>query len=61
MMDYSHGKIVFECDGCTEVFETDSKDFSDAKLKLDAEGWKAIKVGSIWEHECAKCLRLRGK
>ena len=30
MLDRQHGKIVFECDSCNEVLETETRDFDEA-------------------------------
>lgn len=56
MMDRQHGgKIIFECDSCDETLETETKDFDDARLMLESEGWKARNIADVWLHGCPKC------
>ena len=55
MIDRSYGKLVFECDSCPEVLETDTADFSEAWDMARADGWKAKQIGVDWLHGCAKC------
>lgn len=43
MIDRSYGKLVFECDSCPEVLETDTADFSEAWEQARADGWKSKK------------------
>lgn len=55
MLTRIHGKIVFECEGCSETLETDERDFSEAKDILDNSGWKARLTGRDWSHYCPLC------
>jgi hypothetical protein len=55
MLDRQGGKIIFECDVCGETFDTDERDFVEAKGKFDEEGWRARKIGSDWVHNCPDC------
>jgi hypothetical protein len=55
MLDRQKGEIVFECDGCSDTLETGEREFSEAKHALDAEGWRARKLGSDWMHYCPGC------
>jgi hypothetical protein len=55
MMDRQHGKVVFECDSCPEVFEGDSGEFNEVGAAAKREGWKTKKIGSEWMHGCPKC------
>ena len=55
MLDRQHGLIIFECDVCGEVLETDTRDFDEAQRRLHAEAWKARKIGSEWCHACDRC------
>jgi hypothetical protein len=57
MMDRQGGKFVFECDGCTEVLETNTGNFATAKELLDAECWRARRVKDEYEHYCPKCKK----
>jgi len=55
MMDRQRGKILFECDSCDEVLNTETGDFDDARDQLNRDGWKARKIGDIWLHGCPDC------
>ena len=55
MMTRIHGKIVFECDGCSEVLEPGTGDFGEAREVLNQERWRPYKVGDIWCHNCPEC------
>lgn len=55
MLDRQHGKIVFECDSCGEVFNTDTGDFHDAIVYLNAREWQFKYIAKIWCHYCRKC------
>ncbi len=54
-MDRQKGDIVFECDGCGKVLETETADFDSAMNLLRRNRWKAVKVGAGWEHRCDEC------
>ena len=49
------GLIIFNCDKCSDFVETEERGFEEAKLKLDAEKWHAVRVGLNWEHICPSC------
>ncbi len=55
MLTRIHGKISFECDGCAEVLDTDTKDFDDAMGQLRGEMWVSRKKGNDWSHYCSNC------
>lgn len=55
MIDRQKGKLLFECDTCSEVFEPGTGNFEDGWNKAKAEGWKATKVGELWTHSCGQC------
>jgi hypothetical protein len=55
MMDRSHGKISFECESCSEVIDTETSDFNDAREKMKNAGWHARKFGEDWVHGCPDC------
>jgi hypothetical protein len=59
MLDRQHGKIVFECDSCNEVLETETSDFVEALMILKREEWDARKIGDLWIHICPECKRKR--
>ncbi len=56
MIDRQHGNLVFECDGCEEVCETGTDEFSYAVSYIKREGWLIRKVGEEWTHECPRCV-----
>jgi hypothetical protein len=55
MMDRQRGKILFECDSCDEVLDTETGDFDDARAMMQREGWKARKIAGEWLHGCPHC------
>lgn len=55
MMDRQRGKIVYECDTCDAVFETESSELDEARMMLEAEGWRTYRLGDQWCHSCEKC------
>ena len=55
MMDKQKGKYVFECDGCGDVFESNTDDFDLAQLKRGEAGWIAFKEKDEWKHKCVSC------
>ena len=48
MLDRQHGKIVFECDSCNEVLETETSDFVEALTILKREEWDARKISDLF-------------
>jgi len=54
MIDKSYGKFYIACDGCGEELET-ADTFDEAKGRIDAEGWKTIKMDNEWAHLCPNC------
>lgn len=63
MKDFQRGKIVFECDSCSEVLETGvrASEWTEAKACFDDAGWRAKQIGSDWIHSCPapNCQRVR--
>jgi hypothetical protein len=55
MLDRQKGNIIFKCDGCADVLETETGDFDSAMNLFRREGWKARKIGEDWMHLCRKC------
>jgi Fe2+ or Zn2+ uptake regulation protein len=59
MMTRDHNNIVFECDGCGEVLETETSSFESAQNILHRQHWKARKaLGKLsdeWLHFCPDC------
>lgn len=60
MMTRIHGIVQFECDGCADVLDSETKDFGEATLQLRAEGWVARLVGRDWHHYCGGCKQRQG-
>ncbi len=56
MIDRQGTKILFECDSCDEVFESEEhEEFNPAWARAKRDGWRARKVGTEWVHECPNC------
>jgi hypothetical protein len=55
-IDRQKGNIVFECNGCHEVLETDTANWDTAMNLLHREHWRARKKGDEWHHYCDKCI-----
>jgi hypothetical protein len=49
--------ISFECDGCEDVLDTHTDDFTDARGELKAERWGTSKDPNTddWRHYCPHC------
>lgn len=56
MMDRQKGMVVFECDGCGEVLDTEKRQLLDANEVRREAGWKAIEGDGEWKHKCPGCL-----
>jgi hypothetical protein len=54
-LDRYKGKIVFECDRCHEVNETQHCELREAIEEIKSEGWIARKHIDDWRHYCARC------
>lgn len=55
-IDRQGAKIMFACDCCPEVFESeDRQEFNEAWAAAKLEGWRAKKIGTEWVHECPNC------
>lgn len=54
------GEIVFTCDNCEDIFETQEQDFRTAVSSLKGEGWKIVKNDETnqWEHYCPDCAEV---
>lgn len=55
MIDRQHGKVLFECDSCDEVLQTEEREFDEARHVMKAEGWHARKICGVWLHGCPSC------
>lgn len=55
MITRIHGKINFECDGCGEVLDTETRDFEEARQSMRSEMWDSQKEGDVWCHYCSRC------
>lgn len=55
MINRQHGKLVFECDSCSEIFEADTDDFAEAWAEAKREGWRSRKIANEWLHGCPTC------
>jgi hypothetical protein len=57
VLDRQRGRIVFECDGCTDTLETGEADFEAARTELRSAGWIARSEAGVWCHYCEDCKR----
>lgn len=57
----SDREIVFECDSCHDLLETDYTGFPDALSILQSSGWSSLKQSSDWAHYCPDCKALKGE
>lgn len=55
MIDRQHGKIVIECDSCSETFDGDSDEWETVWPAAKREGWRTRKIANEWLHGCPKC------
>jgi hypothetical protein len=53
------GFVVFTCDTCTEIRESDERDFNAALAEAKGAGWQAYQLGGLWCHRCANCAEDR--
>ena len=49
------GKIIFECDGCDEIVETNETDFETALAIAKEAGFRVTKYKGEWMHFCSTC------
>lgn len=55
MIDRQHGKIIIECDTCSDTFEGEVGDeFSVVWGAATREGWRSRKIAGEWLHGCPK-------
>ena len=54
-IDRQKGDLIFECDGCGEVFESNTSDFNSAFNMAKRAGWRARKINDVWSHYCDCC------
>ncbi len=53
--------MVAQCDVCFDVVDfedldgSESDHWSEAKERIDADGWKTKKVGDKWQNVCVDC------
>jgi len=55
MIDHQHGRIVLECDSCTEVVESErGEQWEDFWRRMKSDGWRSAKIADEWLHGCPK-------
>lgn len=54
------GLIVFLCDAkhCHEICRTEERDFSEALVFMEEEGWSSRRIANEWVHICSDCLEI---
>ena len=70
MLDRQKGNIIFKCDGCDEVLDTETSNFDAAVNLLNREDWRSKKVirsaasssrpddkKDEWNHYCSRCKK----
>jgi len=57
MLDRQRGDLIFECDACGDVLETETSNFDSAMNAMRREGWKSMKIKDVWVHNCSSCGR----
>ncbi len=56
MIDRQHGGLILvECDSCPEVLDTETSDFTEARARMQREGWKVRKIANEFLHGCPRC------
>lgn len=55
MLDKDGDDYVFHCDLCSAYVETLSDEFSNALLKMKADGWRSMNIKGEWCHVCPNC------
>jgi len=56
MIDRQHGKILIECDSCSEVFEGGrDEEYAPVWNAAKNDGWRCRKIADEWLHGCPKC------
>lgn len=56
MIDHQGLKILFECDSCAEIFESEERaEFDDAWAAAKRDGWSCRKIANQWLHGCPSC------
>lgn len=56
MIDQQKGRIVIECDSCSETHGGDEGDeFAAVWAEAKRDGWRTKKIGNDWVHGCPKC------
>jgi Fe2+ or Zn2+ uptake regulation protein len=48
--------MVAQCDQCFDIVDfEDGEDFEQAKIAIDADGWKTKRVDGKWQNICPDC------
>jgi hypothetical protein len=55
-VDRQKGDVVFVCDACNEVLETNTSDWDSALNMLRRQHWRSRKEDDEWVHYCDKCI-----
>lgn len=56
VIDHQGLKILFECDTCDAVWESEEREeFDDAWSRAKADGWSVRKIVDEWLHGCPHC------
>ncbi len=55
MIDRQGGKILIECDSCSDVFDAGTAEWVEVWDEARRDGWTAEKIGNDWIHRCQSC------
>lgn len=58
MIERQYGRLTIQCDSCGASDEaTDGQSFDDFWKGKKRDGWRAVKSGEDWSHNCPECKR----
>lgn len=57
MLEREHGDIIWQCDGCGELLDTNTADFDAARNMLTRNQWLTKRASDGWQHFCSDCSK----
>lgn len=55
MIERQSGYLIFHCDSCPEVLDTEHDEFDPAWAEARSAGWHAFREAGEWCHACPDC------